>query len=81
MLLATPGDPASPEIVRCLQNAQLEAEIETIPSDDDVLIYRERVNLPLADLEQLGPVAQDAYQQMTSTDHFTPHSRCDVAFK
>jgi hypothetical protein len=37
-------------------------------------------NLPLADLPQLGPVGLDAYRQMSSAEHFTPHCRCDVNF-
>jgi hypothetical protein len=29
----------------------------------------------------MGPVGLDAYTQLTSTDHFTPHTRIDVAWK
>jgi hypothetical protein len=48
-------------------------------SPDDV-VYRERVNLALADLEHLGPTGHDAHAQMTAAEHFTPHSRTDVAW-
>ena len=36
--------------------------------------------MSLADLEQLGPQGRDAYRQMNSAEHFTPHSRIDVDF-
>ena len=44
------------------------------------MMYRERLNLALSDLPQLGPLAQDAYRQMSAAEHFTPHCRCDVDF-
>jgi hypothetical protein len=46
----------------------------------DIVLYREVAGLPLAELEQLGPVGRDAYGQMTNTDNFTPHTRLDVNF-
>ena len=55
-----------------------EVEIEHAGSPDDILFYRERANLPLSDLEQLGGQAHDAYLQMNAAEHFTPHSRTDV---
>ena len=50
-------------------------------SHDDVIFYRETANLPLAELEQMGPAAQEAYRQMAATEHFTPHIRCDIEFE
>jgi hypothetical protein len=47
---------------------------------DDIVIYRETSNLPLAQLRHLGPAAWDAYAQMSGADHFTPHSRQDLDF-
>jgi hypothetical protein len=38
------------------------------------------LSLALADLEHLGPTGHDAYAQMTAAEHFTPHSRTDVAW-
>jgi serine/threonine protein kinase len=51
--------------------------VVTVPSDD-VSIYREQSFLKLDDLEQLGPLAQEAYRQMQGTEHFTPHTRLDI---
>jgi serine/threonine protein kinase len=45
---------------------------------DDILFYREIPNLKLEDLTQLGPRFQQAYQEMSAQQNFTPHSRCDI---
>lgn len=55
-----------------------EANWTAAPSPEDIWLYRENPAVPLADLEQLGPLAQDAYRQMTTVEHFTPHSRNDI---
>ena len=48
---------------------------------DDIVFYREAAQVPLADLGQLGPVAREAYGQLTRREHFTPHSRADIVFR
>jgi hypothetical protein len=48
-------------------------------SGDDLLFYRERIQSSLASLEQLGPLGEEAYQQMLTANHFTPHSRTDIS--
>ena len=50
-------------------------------STEDIIVYRERVNLALTDLEHMGPVGHDAYLQMTTAENFTPHSRADIDFR
>jgi serine/threonine protein kinase len=57
-------------------------EIELIPavSEEDVILYREWKDLLLMDADVLGPVGQEAYQQLLSADNFTPHIRTDVSF-
>jgi hypothetical protein len=45
---------------------------------EDLVFYRERSALPLGVLEQVGPVAYEAYSQIASVAHFTPHSRTDI---
>jgi serine/threonine protein kinase len=57
-----------------------DVELSTAVSSDDVVLYREAANLPLAELEHLGSVGQEAYRQMNSADNFTPHTRIDVNF-
>jgi hypothetical protein len=50
------------------------------PGSDDILLYRERSNLPLSELPQLGPLGLDAYRQLSAAEQFTPHCRCDIEF-
>jgi hypothetical protein len=79
-VLAAPAGPAG-ERFRAVARAAL-PEVEVLPaaSEDDILFYREVSNLPLAELEQLGPAGQDAYRQMSAAEDFTPHTRIDVDF-
>jgi hypothetical protein len=55
-----------------------EAVLIPAPSVDDIVIYREETQLLLSDLEQLGPEGREAYQQMSASENFTPHTRNDV---
>ncbi|MFO0879390.1 MAG: tubulin-like doman-containing protein [Gemmataceae bacterium] len=80
-VLATPQDDVSEEFRQLAVKALPQVELHVANSQDDILFYRERINLPLADLEHMGPVARDAYFQMSSTDHFTAHIRCDIDFR
>ncbi len=80
-VLATPPGPASERFRTIAQKALGEKEVNHAVSRDDILVYRERTNLALTDLEQMGPLGQNAYQQMSATENFTPHSRIDVEFK
>jgi serine/threonine protein kinase len=83
-VLVTPSGDATQRFREVTEEALAGVEIHMTSggsnSGDDVIIYREVSNLPLADLEHLGPAAWDAYAQMSNTDHFTPHSRMDVNF-
>lgn len=81
VVVATPRDEASAEVRRLLQQAAPRLEIQEAASDDDVVIYRERGNLALGDLEQFGPIGHDAYMQMSGTENFTPHTRADINFR
>jgi serine/threonine protein kinase len=46
---------------------------------DDLVVYREKTHFTLEDLEHFGPVGEDAYEQLLGLEHFTPHSRLDIA--
>jgi hypothetical protein len=46
---------------------------------DDLVVYREKTHFTLADLDHLGPNGETAYEQLRGVEHFTPHSRLDVA--
>jgi serine/threonine protein kinase len=80
-VLATPPGEASDRFRESLERVLPEVNLTTTTSPDDILIYRERLNLSLVELTQLGPLGRDAYAQMTATDHFTPHTRIDVEFR
>jgi serine/threonine protein kinase len=80
-VLATPEDAAGQQLRKLVQEAYPREDIQFAGSDEDVLFYRERINLALEDLEHLGPTGRDAYAQMNAADHFTPHTRCDIDFK
>jgi hypothetical protein len=80
-IVAAPADPDSERFLALLHEAVPQAEIQPAQSPDDILFYRERANLPLLALEHMGPLGHDAYTQMSSADHFTPHTRTDVDFR
>jgi hypothetical protein len=79
-VLSLPSGPAGDRLREAATQAMPDVEWHPAAGDEDILLYRERTNLPLADLPQMGPLAQDAYRQMSASEHFTPHSRCDIDF-
>lgn len=62
---------------RSLPNTQVVSPIAA----QDLLLYREWFGLALENLEQLGPVAQEAYERLLQGGQFTPHVRMDVDFQ
>ena len=80
-ILLAPPDEAGESFRHLAQTAMPEVEIHNATSTEDVLFYRECANLRLSDLPHLGGAGLMAYQQMNSTDHFTPHTRTDIDFK
>jgi serine/threonine protein kinase len=80
-LVAAPAGPAGERLIALARGALHEADPQMAPSEDDILVYREVTNQPLADLEQMGPLGRDAYRQMSAAEHFTPHTRTDITFK
>jgi hypothetical protein len=78
-LLAVPPGPAGKRFVELARQALVDVELIEIASGSDIIFYRECPNIPLVDLEQFGPAAREAYRQMSSVEHFTPHSRIDIS--
>jgi hypothetical protein len=78
-VLTTPNDEAG-EKFRWLLQQTVAQSLEKAASQDDITIYRERINLPLTGLDHMGAAGIEAYNQMRSTDDLSPHSRCDVDF-
>jgi serine/threonine protein kinase len=79
-ILAHPAGAAGEELLRLVQEAQAPADVDGTLSTEDVLFYREVVNVHLAHLEQLGEASLDAYRRMNATENFTPHTRTDVDY-
>jgi serine/threonine protein kinase len=77
-LLATPSGTAGEQLCSLAQQALSDREFIVAPSTDDIVLYREVPQVRLADLEQLGPLAYEAYRLLSSVEHFTPHSRIDI---
>ncbi len=79
-VLAAPLGPAGDRLRSLAVQSKPDIEWRNACGGEDILLYRECANLPLSELPQLGPLAQDAYRQLNNTEHFTPHCRCDVNF-
>jgi len=79
-VLAAPPGEAGDRFRELTRRALPDVELLSAVSEDDILFYREISNLPLAELEQLGAAARDAYRQMSAAEDFTPHTRIDVDF-
>jgi serine/threonine protein kinase len=79
-ILQTPPGPAGESVREQAASALEGEELEPVTSGEDIVLYREFVNLPLRELPQMGPVGQSAYRLMNSTDNFTPHTRSDIDF-
>jgi len=88
----TTGRPVSKEICVVampdgeLNNAFQQVARQALPgkvldfttSAEEVLVYREWPQLPLTALPQLGPMAEDAYNQMQQSGQGSAHARGDV---
>ncbi len=79
-VLAAPPGEAGDRFRELTRRALPDVELLPAVSEGDILFYREISNLPLAELEQLGAAAHDAYRQMSAAEDFTPHTRIDVDF-
>jgi hypothetical protein len=78
-ILATPPGPQREQFCDLARRAVSETALTLVDSADDVVFYREQPQLPLASLDQLGPKGREAYEQMPSMEHCSPHTRTDVA--
>jgi hypothetical protein len=78
--VAMPSGPAGDELRELVNRAVPECECLMLPGNDEVVIYREFSNLPLVDLDLLGPIGEAAHTQLNATKGLTAYSRSDVAF-
>jgi serine/threonine protein kinase len=79
-VLAVPAGEAGDRIKALTKQALPDVAWTYSVSADDILIYREAPQLPISELAQLGPLPQESYRHMTAIEHFTPHTRIDIAF-
>jgi serine/threonine protein kinase len=79
-VLAVPPGPAGDAFRHLVAETTGEVELTVVPGAEEIVFYRERSNLKLADLELLGPLGQEAYRQMSAGENYTPHTRLDVPF-
>src|SRR5262249_39542273 len=79
-VLTVPATAAGERLKELARQAVPEAPWGFAQGRDQVIVYRAALQVPLADLPQLGQIARDAYQQMKSVEHFTPHARTDIPF-
>lgn len=52
--------------------------VRLVEHAEEILIYREFARLPLTDLPQLGPMAEDAYRVALGNSSCPPHARTDI---
>jgi hypothetical protein len=77
---ATPPGPDGEKLADMVRSFVTAGEVQSVRQAEDVVIYREWLNLALTDLEQCSSVPRRAYQQLNSPEQFTPHSRVDVSW-
>jgi eukaryotic-like serine/threonine-protein kinase len=77
-ILAAPPGRAGGKVRRLAQQAVPDSDLGEAESTDDIVFYRERFQMLLSELEQLGPLGYEAYRQVGMVESFTPHSRTDV---
>jgi hypothetical protein len=80
-VLMAPDHPASAQVRELAREAVPGVELAPAVGGEDLVLYREIPFLPLGGLEQLGPAAEEAYRQMLTANHFTPHTRIDITFR
>jgi len=77
-VLALPPGPLGEQFKALAQQALPEAKLAVTESADDIVIYREWPQLPLASLKLMGAPGESIYRQMNSSEAFPPHTRIDI---
>jgi len=80
-ILVIPSGPAGGRFRELVRRVLRDVPLLSVAGGDDILFYREAAQVPFADLEQLGPIAREAYAQLIRREHFTPHARADIVFR
>jgi hypothetical protein len=77
-ILAVPPGAEGEHFRRLVRQALPDEELAPAPSTDDIIFYREVLDLPLKSLPQMGQAATEVYKQFLTGDQLTPHSRTDI---
>jgi hypothetical protein len=77
-VVACPGGQAGDALRELARRAIPVAGLPVVDSRDDLTVYREWPEVPLAALPHLGPAAAAAYAALPETGQCTPHARMDV---
>ena len=77
-VIIVPDDEAGVTLTDALADALPGTKVVAIDRKDEIIFYREQLQLTGADLEQLGPCAEEAYQQRATQDPGTLHCREDI---
>jgi eukaryotic-like serine/threonine-protein kinase len=77
-ILSVPGDENGARFGRLAEQMLHDARVIVGTGTDDIVFHREQLYLSPNELPQLGPVAREAYIQVTHQDQIAPHSRNDV---
>jgi hypothetical protein len=77
-LLTVPNDENGQQFAQMAEETLGDARLIIGGGTDDIVFHREQLYLSPGDLPQLGPVAREAFVQITHHDQSAPHSRSDV---
>jgi serine/threonine protein kinase len=79
-VLAVPAGATGDEFRRIVEDAVPGVDLAAADSPDEVLFYRERAGLAVADLPQFGAAAKATYDAARDGEHVA-HARVDIAWK
>jgi hypothetical protein len=78
-VVVVPKDEAGAELEDALGDVLPGVKVAGTDRRDEIIFYREQLQLIGSELEQLGPLAQEAYRQWETKDPGTLHCRADVS--
>jgi hypothetical protein len=77
-LLALPNSEAGRQLAQVVGAVLPEHTVFVAGEPQELMLYREWMGVRFEDLPHLGQEARQAYEQVCSLEHFTPHSRLDI---
>jgi eukaryotic-like serine/threonine-protein kinase len=77
-VLGCPTGPGGDPLRDLASRAIPVAGLPIADTPDELIVYREWFQIPLAALPHLGPAAAEAYQSMPDTQQCPAHTRIDV---